>query len=241
MECLILRFDAPLMSFGGVRVDQHNPTARFPGRAQLTGLFANALGWDHADMDALNALQGRIVYAARWDVPAEALRDYQTVDLGQPHLSRPGWTTRGEPEHREGGPAARFGTHERQRHYWANGVLTAAIGLIEGGGPDLEELESALRQPERPLFLGRKPCLPAAPVLLGRREAADLRTALAAEPADARAGELPGLLEACWPATGTDDGRQVKSWTDDRDWHAQVHVGQRLMVEGLLHEVPPCT
>lgn len=241
MECLVLRFDAPLMSFGGVRVDQHNPTARFPGRAQLAGMIANALGWDHADMDALNALQERIAFAARWDVPPEALRDYQTVDLGQSHLCNPGWTTRGVPEHREGGPAARFGTHERQRHYWANGVLTAAITLLGEGPPELNDLQRALIEPERPLFLGRKACIPATPLLRGRRDDTDLRSALAAEPADPRAGEVPGLLEACWPPSDADDPRQLSSRTDDRDWRTQAHAGQRLMVQGLLHEVPPCT
>jgi len=244
MECLLLRFDAPLMSFGGVRVDQHNPTDRFPGRAQLTGLLANALGWEHADRDSLNTLQARLEFAARWDVAPQALRDYQTADLGQQHLCEAGWTTRGVTEHREGGPAARTGTHERQRHYWAKGVLTLALTLTREGVPELADLESALRTPARPLFLGRKHCLPAGPICHGQRNATDLRSALAAEPADARAGDPPGLLEACWPASRNaerDDRRQLRSRTDDRDWWAQVHAGQRFMMEGLLHEVPPCT
>lgn len=241
MDCLILRLDAPLMSFGGVRVDQHNPTARFPGRSQVTGLLANALGWDHADTTILNRLQSRIAFAARWDVAPMALRDYQTVDLGQPHLRHPGWTTRGAPEHRHGGPAAKSGTHQRFRDYWADGVMTLALTLTDTGKPDLGELESALRYPERPLFIGRKPCLPASPILRNLREAADLRSALAAEPADPRAGAVPGLLEACWPPTDGDDPRQLVSRTDDRDWPTQTHMGQRWMVEGLLHEVPPCS
>ena len=43
MRALVLRFDAPLMSFGGVMVDQHGVIDRFPGTAMLTGLLANAL------------------------------------------------------------------------------------------------------------------------------------------------------------------------------------------------------
>lgn len=241
MDCLILRLDAPLMSFGSVRVDQHNPTARFPGRSQLTGLLANALGWSHGDMHALNHLQSRIVFAARWDVTPKSLRDYQTADLGQPHLRDPGWTTRGNPEHRHGGLVAKFGTHQRFRDYWADGVMTLALTLTNDGKPDLGGLESALRYPERPLFIGRKPCLPASRLLQGRREAVDLRSALAAEPADPRAGEVPRPLEACWPPTEEDDLRQRVSQTDDRDWPTQTHVGQRLMVQGLLNEVPPCS
>ncbi|WP_082411796.1 type I-E CRISPR-associated protein Cas5/CasD, partial [Methylogaea oryzae] len=98
MDILLLRFDAPLMSFGGVMVDQHGPTERFPGLSLLAGLFGNALGYRHGDAEALEALQARIEYAARWDVEPQALLDYHTVDLGQPKMREPGWTTRGEPE-----------------------------------------------------------------------------------------------------------------------------------------------
>jgi len=47
MKALVLRLDAPMMSFGGVMVDQHGVIDRFPGVALLTGLIANALGWHH--------------------------------------------------------------------------------------------------------------------------------------------------------------------------------------------------
>ncbi|MCA3130465.1 MAG: type I-E CRISPR-associated protein Cas5/CasD, partial [Rhodocyclaceae bacterium] len=38
MDCLMLRLDAPLISFGGVVIDQINPVERFPGRSLLAGL-----------------------------------------------------------------------------------------------------------------------------------------------------------------------------------------------------------
>ncbi len=243
MNCLLLRFDAPLMSFGGVLVDQHNPTDRFPGRAQLTGLIANALGWCHGDFERLEALQARIQYAARWDVTPQPLLDYHTVDLGQEHLRHPGWTTRGIPEHREGGPAARFGTHQRYRHYWADGVLTVALSLSPGT-PSLGDIEQALRRPARPLFLGRKTCLPAAPIVLEKRSANDVLEALGQVPMDPRAGTRATDLEACWPpglgATASEERQRVYR-TDDRRWCDQIHVGQRTMVLGQLRGVPPCT
>lgn len=242
MRCLILRFDAPLMSFGGVLVDQHNRTERFPGRAMLTGLIANALGWHHGDADALNDLQARIEYAARWDVPPTPLRDYHTVDLGQPHLVKPGWTTRGEPEHRDGGDAKK-GIHQRYRHYWADGVMTLALSL-HAGDPDIDAVTVALQRPARPLFLGRKTCLPAGKLVQGQREAENTFSALKAEPRDRRAAPQTERFEACWPP-GCDD-RQREAWqrehrTDDRDWRFQAHVGQRPVIAGYINEVPPCT
>src|SRR5690606_15321069 len=140
MDVLILRFDAPLMSFGAVVVDQKNPTWRFPGAAMLTGLLANALGWDHRDTDRLQALQERLRFAARWDAEPELLSDYQTVDLGQPFMVDTGWTSRGKREDRKGGSAA-TGTHQRWREHWANGVATIALALDGEGSPSLWNLE----------------------------------------------------------------------------------------------------
>lgn len=236
MDILILRFDAPLMSFGGVMVDQHGPTDRFPGQSLLAGLCGNALGLTHADADALAALQDRIEYAARWDREPVLLIDYHTVDLGQEKMCQPGWTTRGAPEHRAGGAAA-FGTHERRRHYWANGLMTVALTLLGDGEPDVCRLEEAFRRPARPLFLGRKTCLPATPLLMERVGAADVMEALRRVPPADRNGESPQKVafEACWPAKlgSHGSGRQVSVY-DRRDWRNQVHAGRRLRMEGLL-------
>ena len=264
MDILLLRFDAPLMSFGGVMVDQHGPTERFPGLSLLAGLFGNALGYRHGDAGKLEALQARIEYAARWDIPPTALLDYHTVDLGQDHLSEPGWTTHGEPELRGGGDAAKFGTHIRYRHYWANGVMTLAVGFKESphpnplprgegtDGPSLDDLAAALKTPARPLFLGRKTCLPAAPLLLGQVEADNVLDALRHAPLAVRpdfrsprktisplpAGKGPGeraKVQACWPAyLGAGGNAQEVPIYDRRDWRNQIHAGRRLRIEGWL-------
>ncbi len=240
MEVLLLRLDAPLMSFGGVMVDQHGPTERFPGLSLLAGLFANALGYRHGEAEKLEALQARIEYAARWDVEPKPLLDYHTVDLGQPKMCEPGWTTRGEPEHREGG-TAKFGTHIRYRHYWANGVMSLAVTLAEGNdeadSPNLHQLAQALNEPARPLFIGRKTCLPSTPLLLGLIEADDVLDALRKTPPVRRNGQTPSAkLETCWPVRLgclSEQSREVAVY-DRRDWRNQIHAGRRLRVEGMV-------
>ncbi|MCU7928142.1 MAG: type I-E CRISPR-associated protein Cas5/CasD [Candidatus Thiodiazotropha sp. (ex Dulcina madagascariensis)] len=236
MDILILRFDAPLMSFGGVMVDQHGPIDRFPGLAMLTGLLANALGYRHGDFDRLQALQTRIRFAARWDVEPERVIDYHTVDLGQEKMRHPGWTTRGEAEHRAGGPDARLGTHQRYRHYWANGVMTLAVTLENENTPTLDELEAALRHPARPLFLGRKTCLPAAPLALAQTRADNLLEALCSCPLHPRTvGKAGESLAACWPAdvSGGLHARIVSRY-DQREWRNQIHAGRRDHHEGRI-------
>ncbi len=244
MDALILRFDAPLMSFGGVMVDQHNVTDRFPGLSLFAGLLANALGWQHQDGERIGRLQARLLIASRWDIQGEAIVDYHTVDLGQPKMREKCWTTRGEPEHRDGGPDAKFGTHQRYRHYWANGVLTSALALADADEPPtLDELEAALRRPARPLFLGRKTCLPSAPILTGRRDGADVLAILKAVPR-ANCAQRPGAenMPARWPAEiGQAREEQIRPIYDQRDWKNQWHAGSRLVAEGQLQEIPPCT
>lgn len=117
-DILLLRFDAPLMSFGAPAVDNRRVIQEMPALSQVVGLLGNALGYDHADGDALSRLQTRLRLGSRADRPGEALVDYQTVDLGQDFLSEPGWTTRGKPEVRGGGFSK--GTHIRYRHFWAD-------------------------------------------------------------------------------------------------------------------------
>lgn len=249
MRALILRLEAPLMAFGGVVVDNRGPTARFPGRSLLTGLLANALGWDQGDFAAHARLQSRLRFAARLDRCGGVTTDYQTVDLGQPHLREPGWTTRGVPEGRRGGSAA-TGTHIRLRQHLQDASVVVALALDPPPGPlpgpppgktdeapTLDDLAAALEAPARPLFLGRKPCLPAAPLLVGVREGDSLRAILeAVDPAEGSDGPD---REALWPLEEGDMGSsRVVTLTDDRDWATQMHTGQRMMYEGRL-PVPP--
>jgi len=244
MDALILRFDAPLMSFGGVIVDHHNVTDRFPGLSLLAGLFANALGWTHGESEKIGALQDRLILASRWDVEPEAIVDYHTVDLGQPKMREKGWTTYGEPEHRNSGIDVKFGTHIRLRHHWANGVLTTALALRDNTLPDLAALEVALREPARPLFLGRKACLPNAPILRGRASGDDVLAILKAVPR-AQCPTRPAKgqqMAARWPSeVGTNQGNQLKPIYDRRDWSNQLHTGRRIVAEGLIQETAACS
>ncbi len=243
MDALILRLDAPLMSFGGVMVDHHNFTDRFPGLSLFAGLLANAMGWSHADGDKIGRLQDRLVIASRWDIAPEVIIDYHTVDLGQEKMREPGWTTRGQPEHRDGGPGAKFGTHQRYRHFLANGVLTTALSLGQEDSPSLDDIESALRHPVRPLFLGRKTCLPSSPILLSRTSGTDVLNILKTVPRfTCPTRPQQEAMAARWPADiGNPREEQIKPVYDQRNWKNQWHAGSRMVAEGPMEETKPCT
>ena len=178
MDILLLRFDAPLMSFGGPIVDNHGIIQTYPALSMICGLLANALGYDHHEFADLQRLQERLQYACRQDRLGTRLRDYQTVDLNQDFMRDDrSWTTHGKLESRAGGAAPKWRKGEgpplqRFRDYWADAMYTIALTLDPlDESPTIDDLEQALRTPERPLFIGRKPCLPAEKLLLGRTQA----------------------------------------------------------------------
>lgn len=243
MDVLLLRLDAPLMSFGGTVVDQINTTRDFPGRAMLAGLLGNALGYDHREADRLDALQSRMRWAAREDQPGRPFLDYQTVNLASEHMAIPGWTTWGTVDRRESN--AKITTAIRYRHYLADAVYVVAVSLLPGDGPDVDALDRAVQRPARPLFLGRKCCLPSTPLRYGRVETDRLRDALVhpSVPRIVRHGLRRGeeaptpRVRAWWPVDeGTEVGRTL-AFTDDMDWVNQLHVGRRYVQEAFV-EVP---
>lgn len=239
MKALLLRFDGPLISFGAPAVDQHGVVQAFPALSMITGLLANALGWDRREVARLQTLQERIRYAARIDREGEPLLDYQTVDLGQDWMvpEKAGWTTRGVVARREG--ASGDGTHQRYRHYRADSLHTVAVALDGDGPPEILSIAEALREPARPLFLGRKCCLPASPILVDAIETPSLLHALAIAPRTARSDEGP-LRATWWDGDDASDAigeSFVMPVTDERDWENQIHVGRRLMREGRVNPI----
>ena len=118
---LVLRLEAPLLAFGGVAIDAVGPTRDFPAASALTGLIANALGWNRTDAEAHQALRDRLIFAA--------------------HLEKNdrGWTTRGYAEGRDG---ASYGApHRRQRDYHADASVTVVLRLARpDDAPTLDDI-----------------------------------------------------------------------------------------------------
>nr|WP_294548533.1 type I-E CRISPR-associated protein Cas5/CasD [uncultured Rhodopila sp.] len=238
-EFLLLRLEAPLMAFGGPMVDHIGQTRSFPGQAQITGLLGNALGYRHRDTDALDTLQRRLLFAAALVRPGEPLRDYHTVDLSRKHLTGTGWTTRDMAETRGG--ASGESTHIRHRWYLADALVLVALTLVPGDvAPSLDDLATVLDCPARPLFIGRKPCLPTAPIRLGKVRVADAKAALheaqlllAQTGPVGQAGErgkdtcIRVEADARLASDTTPNDEEADRVVDRRDWRNQMHTGQR--------------
>ncbi|MCO6416036.1 type I-E CRISPR-associated protein Cas5/CasD [Siccirubricoccus sp. KC 17139] len=229
---LLLVLEGPLLAFGGEVVDARGVVGDFPTASLLIGLLANALGWRRGERERHARLQARLVFAARIDREGERITDFQTAQLGKDDR---GWTTSGTPEERAGGPGTYAAPHIRLRDYDADKRVTVALRLDPAGeAPDLEALAAALESPARPLFLGRKTCLPSRPLLGGLVEAEGLLAALASLPPEPAVGLWRILLPATEPTLLGDERR----WAGDlRDWHSGVHGGGRTVL--IRHLAPP--
>lgn len=216
------------MSFGAPIIDSLGVIQPYPALSLVTGLLANALGYHHRESGRLQRLQERIRYASRRDRRGAELRDYQTADLGADYMNdNLAWTTSGALEKRRGGTAS-SGTHIRLRDYLVDSAHTLAITLDSAEeAPTIEDLEKALREPARPLFIGRKTCLPSGPLFLSVTESEDLISALRQAPLVKAADPPPYRV---W--YGVDDpeprkGVEIRPVSDRRDWKNQIHTGQR--------------
>ena len=226
---LHLHLAAPLMAFGGVTIDHVGPTRDYPSASALTGLFANALGWRREDSDAHQALQDRLIFAALSVMPDGRPAPLVVTDTQNAKLEKndKGWTTWGQPEGRAG--ATYDSPHRRRRDYLADHDTHVVLRLISDAAPTLNRLAEALDRPARPLFLGRKPCLPSRRLFAGWIEADTPQDALAALAAQGLKGH------AVWPDDGERHHGALKYDLQDlRNWRTGLHGGGRIVCEGEI-------
>jgi len=231
------------MAFGGVKVDHVGPTREFPSASALTGLLANALGWRREDASLHQKLQDRMVFGALSAIPEERIAPLSVTDSQNARLydGEPAWTVIGvvetrnksqsysnspEPTQHGNQMGRKWMTHRLSRDYLADHEIHVVLRLDRDGAPTLDDVSIALDRPVRPLFIGRKSCLPAGRLFAGWVEGADAFAAL-------RALGLKG--RALW----ADDapprhGVLRHALPDLRNWSTGLHAGSRIVNEGEI-------
>ena len=237
---LVLRLASPLIAFGGEAIDNLGVIRDFPALSMVTGLIANALGWDRSQAQEHNRLQERLRMGCVLAPGAQKVQDYQTAVLYEDDA---GWTTFGVKEGREKSPSykpdsggRRALTQQRYRDYHADLCAWVALALHPADeAPTLEHIAAALDKPARPLFIGRKPCLPADRLVAGWHTAADLRSALQAVVTEQTAAAPATGWRAQWPdGEGVQPGDRLLDICDERNWASGVHGGWRPVREATL-------
>ena len=235
---LVLRLASPLIAFGGEAIDNYGAIREFPALSMLTGLIANALGWDRGQDQLHNRLQQRLRMGTALEPGFGAVHDYQTAELFEDDA---GWTTHGEPEGRKKSPSyapnavgRRALTLQRYRDYHADMTAWVALHLEPADeAPTLEQIAAALDRPARPLFIGRKPCLPTGRLVAGWQDAEHVLGALQAWTQQLSAHGTG--WRAQWPdGQGSLPMDRSSDLCDERNWTSGLHGGWRPVREGLL-------
>lgn len=234
MKHLILNLESPLMAFGGETIDSRGVVRPFPAMSMLTGLIANALGWESTNNELHRELQNNLIFAARIDREPPGgihITDLQTAQLSS---SDKGWTTYGKPYGRGGDPQTYNSPHMRFRDMYPDMRVTLACRLSSSDAiPNLDGIAAAFMEPARPLFIGRKHCLPTVPLFGGFTEGNTVLDAILKYPL---AGTRPGAsnIRTIWPegegVAGIHASRNYMI-TDQRDWISGLHVGGRPVCE----------
>lgn len=143
---LLLRFDGPMQAWG-VAAFNDRPVMPFPTKSGIVGLLANALGRDR--VDSIDDLV-RLFMAVRADEAGSPMTDFQTA-------GRDGWRSADGRLHTDN-------CKIRRKGYLSDAVFTVAL---TGDTKVVELCANAVARPARPVFLGRRCCPPAAPLLIG--------------------------------------------------------------------------
>ena len=169
-HCLALLLDGPMQSWGFASRFTRRSTALFPTKSGVVGMLAAALGVDKFQADEaqhiqrLAALRCTTITLPRKrgtaELPMLRLSDYHTIGGGYDRDT----DAMKKPRAASG---ATLETVISERHY----LLDARFGVLLQGERDwLEEIAAKLGNPTWGIWLGRKCCIPAAPVLVGTAE-----------------------------------------------------------------------
>lgn len=168
---LVLRLEGALQAWGEMSKWDFRDSADLPTKSGIIGMLGCALGLERGDPE-LPALSECVRLAIRADRSGVRTVDFQTV-TGAPLRNA------------EGKPKSGGNTIISRHAYLQDACFTV---FLETDDQLRERLAAALQAPKWPLYLGRKNCVPARPVLEAETTAyASLEDAVRRFPAAERA------------------------------------------------------
>lgn len=172
---LALRLEGPLQSWGFDSQYNRRNTGLMPTKSAIAGMCCAALGCSRGSTEEQEFLVkfGEVRMTAiaiprngiKKELPVRRLQDYHTVQN----------TKTADGKNKD--------CHITQRQY----LTDSSFGvLLEGASPLLKQIADALVNPVWGIWLGRKTCIPSAPVLAGLKENRDdaLRLLIGEKPLD---------------------------------------------------------
>lgn len=235
-EYLVFRLYGPMASWGQAAVGGDRPTGVHPGRSALLGICAAALGIKRDEEVRLRQLQKSVLFSVKHCVPTTLMRDYHTTQVPSTRRSVVHYTRKSELSERK------LNTILSSRDYRCDGLWIVAVTLIDGATVSLQQLQKALLQPKFSLYLGRKSCPLALPLMPKIVQEKNLKSALDTS--------FPPLVseksDRYWLCS---NGQVTYFWEGDREeftedgvlttypWDEPVHRGRWQFKQRVLHQL----
>lgn len=155
MNTLLLRLSAPLQSWGSNSLYDRRETDSMPTKSGVIGILAAALGVKREELKQSKEVLAELAklhFGVRVDLAGTKVEDFQITQMGN-----------------------KINSNLSYRAYLSDAIFLVGLCCEDAGY--LKKLEYALKNPQFPLFLGRRACPPTQPLVLGIRDR-DLEQAL---------------------------------------------------------------
>jgi len=153
---IFLRLEGPLQAWGDNSKFVIRRTMEAPTKSGVIGLICCAMGLSRQEACERLPELNRLAMGARIDCAGTRWWDYHTVGAGYGIL-----TAQAVIKH-TGGPKGPIETLVTRREYLCDASFLVAL---QGDAELIGEVAAVLQKPKWPLFLGRKCCPPAVPIL----------------------------------------------------------------------------
>ena len=165
MDYLLFRLYGPMASWGEIAVGATRHTANYPSKSALVGLMAAALGIKRGDAEAQQQMQQGYAIAVEVFAQGGLLRDYHTTQVPDSVGKVCYRTRRDELVLGKERIQATNGTILSTREYRSDALALVAVKALADAPYDLQTIQHYLNKPKFHLYLGRKSCPLAAPLL----------------------------------------------------------------------------
>ena len=231
VDYLVFRLYGPLASWGEIAVGESRHSAAYPSKSALLGLLGAAVGVRRDDDAGQQSLFSGYRFGIKLISAGTPLRDYHTVQ--SPAQQR---NVRYRSRRQELADSSRIGTLLSTREYRCDSISVVAVEAMPDARWSLPELAVALSRPHFPLYLGRKSCPPALPLMPQLVSAENLQSAIKNIAQPSLLALLSQNPEQAWPSPA--DTRVLRPSKPRLYWEDGMASGVAENMQLMRHDQP---
>ena len=167
-QILLLRLEGVWQSWGERARWDIRDTRMEPTKSGVVGLLGCALGYPMRDSRLETELDAGLRFGVRVEHPGHVVQDYQTITNYLPSADGgykySGGTSPKSVEQLQGDPDKKHATIISPRYYLEDASFLVALEERDGFSGLLARCAQALVEPQWPVYLGRKACIPTRPI-----------------------------------------------------------------------------